>query len=487
MVLQNNYDIDKPIRKFPKISVTVTIVFFISILLLCATFSNFDDDDYTWKCPSCPRRLLNFTDLPSTSTSPTNISHLVFGVAASAATWRKRSRYVTLWWDPDTMRGSIWLDREAEGDDNARYLPVKVSSVDFSKFKNRAVPSRIAHIVVDAYNRRQDDARWLVIGDDDTIFFKENLISMLNKYNHNEMYYIGAPSESVEQNTMHSYKMAYGGGGFAVSIRAARELAGTMEGCLERYVGFYGSDQRVYACFAEIGVPLTMEPGFHQMDVRGNVYGLLAAHPVAPLISLHHLDSIEPIFPTAQTQLDAIKTLLDASKPDQARTLQQTICYVPSQTFSWSVSVSWGYTVQIYPYILPPNQLEVPLQTFFTWRTFKDGPFLFNTRSVRLDKECEIPVLFFLKHFHVSNEGEANSTVTEYLRYTPKNGKVCKLAKFKGANKVDLVRVMANKMDPDAWLKAPRRQCCETRRLSRGRILEVKIRDCYRGEITSPP
>jgi hypothetical protein len=103
------------------------------------------------------------------------------------------------------------------------------------------------------------------MGDDDTVFFPENLVATLRKYDHDEMYYVGAPSESVEQNVMHSYGMAFGGGGFAVSYPAAAELAGAMDGCLDRYSQFYGSDQRVQACLSELGVPLTREPGFHQV------------------------------------------------------------------------------------------------------------------------------------------------------------------------------------------------------------------------------
>jgi len=34
-------------------------------------------------------------------------------------------------------------------------------------------------------------------------------------------------------------------------------------GCLDRYNELYGSDHRVQACLAELGVPLTRESGFH--------------------------------------------------------------------------------------------------------------------------------------------------------------------------------------------------------------------------------
>ncbi|KAF2296106.1 hypothetical protein GH714_036158 [Hevea brasiliensis] len=121
------------------------------------------------------------------------------------------------------------------------------------------------------------------MGDDDTVYFTENLVSVLAKHDHNQMWYIGGNSESVEQNVMHSYDMAFGGGGFAISYPLAEKLFNILDGCLDRYYYFYGSDQRIWACISEIGVPLTREQGFHQFDIRGNAYGLLAAHPVAPL------------------------------------------------------------------------------------------------------------------------------------------------------------------------------------------------------------
>lgn len=55
------------------------------------------------------------------------------------------------------------------------------------------------------------------MGDDDTVFFTENLVTMLAKYDHNEIYYIGDNSESMEQNAALTYDMAFGGGGFSIT------------------------------------------------------------------------------------------------------------------------------------------------------------------------------------------------------------------------------------------------------------------------------
>ena len=45
------------------------------------------------------------------------------------------------------------------------------------------------------------------------------------------------------------------------------------------------SDNRLHACIFELGVLFTKELGFHQLDVHGNAFGLMATHPLAPFIS----------------------------------------------------------------------------------------------------------------------------------------------------------------------------------------------------------
>lgn len=106
-----------------------------------------------------------------------------------------------------------------------------------------------------------------MFGDDDTVFFVDNLVGVLSKYDHRKWFYVGSWSESYEQNEEHSFDMAYGGGGFAISAGLARILATVLDSCLMRYGHLYGSDERIYSCVAELGVGLTREPGFHQVVV----------------------------------------------------------------------------------------------------------------------------------------------------------------------------------------------------------------------------
>lgn len=200
------------------------------------------------------------TALFGSDDSPTNVSHLAFGIGGSTATWPRRARYSDLWWEPGATRGYVFLERDP--DPPARQgIEHRVSS----EWRRSEAAVRIARVGSDLFRVGLPGVRWFVMGDDDTVFFPENLAAVLGRHDHRRMVYVGGNSESVEQDVMHAYDMAFGGGGFAVSYPLAAELAAAMDGCLDRYHYFYGSDQRVWACIGELGVGLTREPGFHQV------------------------------------------------------------------------------------------------------------------------------------------------------------------------------------------------------------------------------
>ena len=183
-----------------------------------------------------------------------------------------------------------------------------------------------------------------------------------------------------------------------------------------------------------------------QLDVRGDPYGVLAAHPVAPLVSLHHLDYLQPLFPNL-TRIDALKKLVSAYKADPGRTLQQTFCYDLKR--NWSVSVSWGYTVQLYPYLVTAKELGTARLTFKTWRTRQMGPFTFNTRSVSPDP-CENPVLYFFDGVEMAGSGR---TLTTYKRHVNNSENVCDQVDYAPALAIQSFKVSALQFNPDLWNK----------------------------------
>lgn len=460
-----------------KVAVTIFLLVSISLVFFTAAFRS----QTRWlRCPEChtTAQINELRDFPDEEPSPepTNITHIVFGIGGSVNTWKHRRHYSELWWQPNTTRGYVWLDSNPDPNNQwSEHSPPYRVSEDWTRFKYSTSQSavRIARIMVETFQLGLPNVRWFVMGDDDTVFFTNNLVSVLGRYDHRRMYYIGGNSESVEQDLMHSYDMAFGGGGFAVSYPLAAELVKVFDGCLDRYYHFYGSDQRVWACVSEVGVSLTKEPGFHQIDIRGDPYGILAAHPVAPLVSLHHLDYVKPLFPN-QTQFDSLKTLIQAYRIDPARTVQQCFCYYKTWRRKWSLSISWGYTVQIYPSLLTANELETPLQTFHTWRSWSNGPFTFNTRPMNPDL-CEQPAIYFLDW--VQEAG--NETLTSYKRYAVVQENKCRKGDYHRV--VEKIVVSSSKMDPRELKEGPRRECCEINSLKYGKM-KVKIQKCKRGE-----
>ncbi|XP_030544255.1 uncharacterized protein LOC115750825 [Rhodamnia argentea] len=431
-------------------------------------------------------RLDLYSGDPAASTSPPppppplSLDHLVFGIASNKNSFPRRRHYIAQWWRPGLTRGFVFLDApvpSSSGGNDTRLLPllppIRISedTSGFSYTNRNGLRSaiRVARVVVETVAMNLTDVRWFVFGDDDTVFFPDNLVKTLSKYDDGLWYYVGSNSEVYEQNRVFSFGMGFGGAGFAISRPLAKVLAKGLDGCMERYAQAYGSDSRVYACLTELGVGLTREPGFHQFDVRGDAFGLLAAHPLAPLSSLHHIDHTDPIFPN-MTRPEAMQHLFRAAQIDSQRLLQQSVCYDTSS--SWTVSVSWGYAVQVFPRHLLMTEAVRVRETFSQW---KKGSVLarsygFNTREVEPDP-CERPTVFFMS-------GVASRKDWIKSAYKKHDDGDC-LSDMASPRKIEEVRVYSRKLDLDIkQLQAPRRHCCDVLPSSIGKVMEIAIREC---------
>ncbi|WOK96453.1 hypothetical protein Cni_G05160 [Canna indica] len=417
--------------------------------------------------------------------APTSPSHLLFGIASSARSWPRRKPYLRLWWRPGLLHGTVFLDSPIASDgDDPRLPPTRVSA-DTSRFPyafERGLRSavRVARIVkelVDGVvgNGSSDDAdiRWVVLGDDDTVFFPDNLAGTLTKYDWKRWYYVGGRSESVEQNAKHSFSMAFGGGGFAISFPLAKVLASALDSCLVRYAHLYGSDDRVFSCLAELGVGLTHEPGFHQVDVHGDIFGILSAHPLTPLISLHHIDRVEPLFP-GMTRMAALEHLSKAVDIDPGRILQQAVCYDSLKLLT--ISISWGYAVQVFEgNQLLTDLLSVP-KTFTSWKRGRDaslGSYMFNTKEPDKDP-CKRPNVYYLKSV-VLHKNRAQSN---YTRDALGN---CQKRKSTMKDLKQII-VFSQRLYHQPG-EAIRRECCEVLQTSSETVMEIDIRKCKDGEL----
>ncbi|XP_023534107.1 uncharacterized protein LOC111795766 [Cucurbita pepo subsp. pepo] len=416
--------------------------------------------------------------------SPLSLHQIVFGIAADKNSWPKRKDYLKIWWKPRLMRGCVFLDELPEHENpknhDASSLPAVYVSGDTSRFRytyrgGYRSAIRIARVVLETIAVGHSNVRWYVFGDDDTFFFPENLVKTLSKYDDELWYYIGSNSETSDQNRVFGYEMGFGGAGFAISQSLARILRKVFDSCIERYPHLYGSDSRIQSCLTELGVKLTHEQGFHQVDLKGNIFGLLASHPLTPLVSLHNLDHIEPIFPN-MTVKESLQHLFEAVEVDSQRIVQQSVCY--DRWFSWTISVSWGYAVQIHERnVFLPDAISVQ-RTFMPWKRelrVEPGSFAMNTREIHEDP-CRRPIVFYFDRASSNWNGLIESNYKKAFvncSYGPNS-----------ARRLEEVRVLSRKLDLDfKQLQAPRRQCCDVLPSNGGEGLDIAIRDCKEEEL----
>uniref|UniRef100_A0A1J3ISF1 Glycoprotein-N-acetylgalactosamine 3-beta-galactosyltransferase 1 n=1 Tax=Noccaea caerulescens TaxID=107243 RepID=A0A1J3ISF1_NOCCA len=389
-----------------------------------------------------------------------SLHHLMFGIAGSSQLWERRKDLVRLWWRPTQMRGHVWLEEQVspeEGDDS---LPPIIVSEDSSRFRYTnptGHPSglRISRIAMESFRLSLPDVRWFILGDDDTIFNVHNLLAVLSKYDPSEMVYIGNPSESHSANSYFSHNMGFGGGGIAISYPLAEALSRIHDDCLDRYPKLYGSDDRLHACITELGVPLSKEPGFHQWDIKGDAHGLLSSHPIAPFVSFHHVEAVNPLYPGLST-LDSLKLFTRAMSLDPKSVLQRSICY--DHTHKLTFSISLGYVVQVFPNILLPRDLERAELTFSAWNGVRHPSEFDLDIKLPVSSLCKKPILFFLKE--VGREG--NATLGTYSRSLVKDDLKRKLLCFPRSpplQKVEKIQVLGLPLSKN-WHLAPRRLCC---------------------------
>lgn len=413
----------------------------------------------------------------------TNISHLVFGLVGTTKAWHYRKSYIESWWRPNVTRGFIYLDTEPTEDLlpwSSASPPFRISD-DLTKLLNEIkhldpIIARLVHAAVEVYREENEGVRWYIMGDDDSIFFVDNLVDVLSKYDHTKYIYIGAHSECIVSNQHYSYDMGFGGAGLIMSYPLAKLVQKNIEDCFRRHPYSHGADLLLMTCVNDFGVSLTAHQGLHQIDLHGDISGLLSSHPKAPLLSLHHFDHIEPIFRT-MNRSESAKQLMKAANVDQSRLVQQTICY--NRKLSWSFSLSWGYSIHIYENIIPRSTLKTPLETFLPWAWDPNSHqlYMFNTRPLSNDP-CATPHVFSFDSIKKINDDEVQ---TNYVRVASRELPTCGVAGNHSADSVSRIEVLSPLTKPNENGKT---ECCDVVEITEGmEIAKIKLRDCMDDEL----
>ncbi|CAN8302150.1 unnamed protein product [Cochlearia groenlandica] len=464
----------KVLCKYLPISSVIAIFLIITIFFNNKTYTNSQyfntsNNIFTTKCN-------NKKTLLQPKEATTNLSHLMFVLVGSSPIWKNRRTYIESWWRPNMTRGNLFLDVKP----TEEFTPWSPSNPPYKvneDLKNMSIYPKLAnpiHIriirsVLETYRLNQNQGvRWYVTGGDDCLFFVDNIVDVLSKYNHNEKQYIGMYSETLKSNHDFSFEMGFGGGGYALSYPLVEVLVTKLDDCIERYHYIWAGDLLISLCLADLGVGLRLEKGFHQMDLRGDLSGYLSSHTTSPLLSIHHFQAVQPLFP-GMSRPGSVLHIMNAANVDQSRMFQQSICHVRDR--KWTFSVSWGYSAHIYEKILTRSYLRRPIETFAPWIRQRHPPFyMFNTRPVSRNP-CYAPHWFFFDSIKQENE----SVVTSYTRKFPRNMTSCSLS---GADPIALIRVFSTKT-PKQMRKV---ECCDVR-FEGGDVANVRLRDCKRGEI----
>ncbi|KAI3790829.1 hypothetical protein L2E82_04179 [Cichorium intybus] len=410
----------------------------------------------------------------------TNISHLVFGLVGSTQAWHHRKSYIESWWRPNITRGYLYLDTTPTDDLlpwSQNSPPFRISDNITKLFLERnngePVMVRLVHAVMEIFRDEKEGVRWYIMGDDDSIFFVDNLVDVLSKYDHTKYIYIGGHSESIMPNEILSYDMGFGGAGLIMSYPLVKMVQKNIEDCLRRYPKLNCADQTLMSCVNDFGVALTAHQGLHQLDLHGDVSGLLSSHPKAPLLSLHHFDQLDPIFPSMDRS-ESAKHLMKAANIDQSRMVQQTVCY--DRQLNWTFSCSWGYSVHIYEKIIPRSILKVPRETFKPWILDSKPPlFMFDTRPLSNDP-CETPHVFLFESIKTIN---ATEVITSYVRVASRGLPACELSGNHSADLISRIEVVSPMKKPTQDGKAECSDIVENKM----ELARLKLRECMDDEL----
>ena len=134
----------------------------------------------------------------------------------------------------------------------------------------------------------------------------------------------------------------------------------------------------------------------------------------------------------------SLQHLFEAVHVDSERILQQTVCY--EKKLSWTISVSWGYAVQVFQNnMLLPEVVRVE-KTFRQWLpgNVLKGIYNFNTRELHPDP-CKRSTIFYLDEVSSAKDGSISSY--------KKNFQDCSYNS--SMSKLEVIKVMTNKLNLD--------------------------------------
>ncbi|CAF0934527.1 unnamed protein product [Adineta ricciae] len=215
----------------------------------------------------------------------------------------------------------------------------------------------------DSHQNERRRIQWFAVGDDDTIWFVNNLLHVLRQHNSTDKIYLGNISTKRLQIKKHGAYYAYGGAGIVFSRSLALSYVQHRQQC-ERFYYTYGGDEMIGKCVVEeLGVNLTRDHHFHQMDHLGNMLGLMESG-MDGLVTLHHV--FKSWRPFSDVQIDLVSETMrrfNIAYSTFDKSFLKRYLYI-NREMNQSVLLTLGYSISIFNRILTGEDLSFVEQTW---------------------------------------------------------------------------------------------------------------------------
>jgi hypothetical protein len=244
-------------------------------------------------------------------------------------------------------------------------IPCKIQTSNVTRYEERYL--ELFHL---AWNNQKTNGalperkriQWFAIGDDDTLWFINNLLHTLRQYNSSNKIYLGDVSDAVSQIARHGDSFAYGGGDILLSRPLALLFAQHFQLCGRSI--YIGGDGMIGRCVYQVSnVSLTKNKNFHQMDHSGDITGIFESG-IDGLVSLHHMQSWWKPFPDGHNdKLNETMYLLELAYKTFDRDFLKRYVHFNYKT-NQTLLLTMGYSFHVFNRILSHEELT---QVERTW------------------------------------------------------------------------------------------------------------------------
>lgn len=267
-------------------------------------------------------------------------------------------------------------------------LPCQIKTSNITRYEERYF--QLIDFAWKLIQNENQSIKWFAIGDDDTMWFIDNLLKTLEQYDSSKLIYLGNTSDKNETVQRHGNYYAYGGGGILLTKSLVSLLGNSFQLCRKKYSHMFGGDEMIGKCLTQIlNVNLTINKHFHQIDHEGDMEGFFQSG-IEGLVTLHHMFSFWEPFPSehVEDEIDILKLIENAYRKLNSDYLKRF--FKINKQRNQTLLLTNGYSFTLFNRILTKQELY---QLELTWA----GHTQFYQRKTRPKEKNKID--FFFQQF----------------------------------------------------------------------------------------